>query len=142
MQQALTKAEEDVMRYVWELGECSVGQIRDAIAAKTPDAVPAHSTVSTLLKLLRDKEYIGYRAFGRTFVYYPLVQKDAYSRKKIKRLLGRFFGGSPARLVSFLVEENDLSLEELTELTKTLGQALPEEDQALDFPGNTDDETI
>ncbi len=126
------------MRYVWEMGECSVGQIRDAIASKTPEAVPAHSTVSTLLKLLRDKEYIGYRAFGRTFVYYPLVQKDVYSRKKIKRLLGRFFGGSPSRLVSFLVEENDLSLEELTELTKSLGQELTQEDQNTDSPENTD----
>lgn len=136
MQQALTKAEEDIMRYVWEMGECSVGQIRDAIAAKTPSSVPAHSTVSTLLKLLRDKEYIGYRAFGRTFVYYPLVQKDEYSRKKIKRLLGRFFGGSPARLVSFLVEENDLSLEELTALTKALNQEPPLEDE---MDQNTDE---
>jgi BlaI family penicillinase repressor len=122
MKEPLTKAEEQIMRYVWDLKECSVGTIRDAIAAKKPDSIPAHSTVSTLLKFLRDKEYIGYREFGRTFVYYPLVQQDDYSHGKLKTLVGRFFGGSTRRMVSFLVEENDLSLEELTELTRKLNE--------------------
>ena len=120
MKEPLTKAEEQIMRYVWDLKECSVGTIRDAIEAKKPGSKPAHSTVSTLLKFLREKEYIGYREFGRTFVYYPLVSHDDYSRGKVKSLVGRFFGGSTRRMVSFLVEENDLSLEELTELTRKL----------------------
>lgn len=128
--QTLTKAEEEIMRYVWSLGECSVGTIRDAIAAKTPNNVPAHSTVSTLLKLLRDKSFISYKEFGRTFVYYPLVQQDDYSRGKLKSLVGRFFGGSTQRMVSFLVEENDLSLEELNDLTRRLAE--DEDDEVID----------
>lgn len=122
MRQPLTKAEEEIMRYVWEQKEASVGTIRDAIAAKTPNSVPAHSTVSTVLKFLRDKEYLGWREFGRTFIYYPLISREEYSRGKLKSLVGRFFGGSTRQMVSFLVEENDLSLEELNELTRHLNE--------------------
>ncbi|MEL6142555.1 MAG: BlaI/MecI/CopY family transcriptional regulator [Bacteroidota bacterium] len=118
--QALTKAEEEIMRYVWELGECSVGTIRDAIAAKHPNDVPAQSTVSTVLKHLRDKKFIGHRAFGRTFIYHPLVTQEEYSSRKLKGIVSRFFGGSAKRMVSFLVEENGLSLKELNELTQHL----------------------
>lgn len=109
------------MRYVWELGECSVGMIRQAMAARHPDGKsPAHSTVSTVLKLLRDKEYLNHKAFGRTFVYSPRVSRESYSHGRLRSLMHRFFGNSPQRMVSFLVEENDLSLEELEELTQKL----------------------
>lgn len=124
----LTKAEEQIMRYVWEFGECSVGTIRDAIAAKTPDKVPAHSTVSTLLKFLRQKKYIDKREFGRTFIYFPIVKQEDYSRGKLKSLAGRFFGGSMRKMVSFLVEENDLSLEDLADITKHLSDEDPKND--------------
>lgn len=117
----LTKAEEEVMQYVWELGECSVGTIRDAMAARHPDRkLAAHSTVSTVLKLLRDKQFLNHKEFGRTFIYSPRVSKEDYSRSRLKSLVGRFFGGSPQRMVSFLVEENDLSLNDLEELTQRL----------------------
>ncbi|PHI19438.1 transcriptional regulator [Lewinellaceae bacterium SD302] len=121
MKSKLTKAEEEVMRYVWELGECTIGNIRDAMAAKYPNKkLAAHSTVSTVLKALRDKEYIGFKSYGRTYVYNPIVSKDEYSRGRLKSLVGRFFGGSPQKMVSFLVEENDLSLEDLEELTRRI----------------------
>lgn len=123
MKEKLTKAEEEVMRYVWELGECSVGTIRDAMAAKHPEAkLPAHSTVSTVLKLLRDKEFLDHKAFGRTFIYSPRVSQDDYSRGRLKSLVTRFFGGSPQKMVSFLVEENDLSLADLEEITQRLNE--------------------
>ena len=117
----LTKAEEEVMQYIWELGDCSVGTIREAMASRHPDQkVPAHSTVSTVLKLLRDKDFLDHKAFGRTFIYSPKVSKEAYSRSRLKSLVSRFFGGSPQQMVSFLVEENDLSLEDLEEITQNL----------------------
>lgn len=121
MKEKLTKAEEEVMRYVWDLGECSVGTIRDAMAAKHPNRkLAAHSTVSTVLKMLRDKDYIDHKAFGRTFIYTPKVSQEDYSRGRLKSLVSRFFGGSPQKMVSFLVEENDLSLADLEELTQRL----------------------
>lgn len=117
----LTKAEEEIMRYVWDLGECSIGNIRDAMAAKHPDKkLAAHSTVSTVLKVLRDKQFIDYKPFGRTYVYSPIVSKEDYSRGRLKSLVSRFFGGSPQKMVSFLVEENDLTLEDLEDLTRRI----------------------
>lgn len=123
----LTKAEEEVMQYVWELGECSVGTIRDAMAIRHPQQkVPAHSTVSTVLKLLRDKDFLDHKAFGRTFIYSPKVSKEDYSRSRLKSLVGRFFGGSPQKMVSFLVEENDLSLSDLEAITQQIQSEYPE----------------
>ncbi len=117
----LTRAEEELMHLLWDLGEATVGDIRDRLAAAAKDGKkPPHSTISTMMRILVDKEFCTYKAYGRSFLYRPLVSRDEYSRGRLKRLIGSYFGGSTQRLVSFLVEGNDLSLKELSELTARL----------------------
>ncbi|MEM7573826.1 MAG: BlaI/MecI/CopY family transcriptional regulator [Bacteroidota bacterium] len=116
----LTKAQEELMGYVWRLGECTVGQLRDAIAADNDGQKPAHSTVSTLMKQLLEKGYLNHKIYGRTFNYTPRVPHDEYRRKRLSSIVNRFFGGSAQSMVSFLVAENDLSLSELAALTDQL----------------------
>jgi predicted transcriptional regulator len=116
----LTKAEEELMQLIWELGECTVGDVRTRIAADQGGQKPPHSTISTMLRILSDKGFLSHRSYGRTFVYTANLSKADYSRQSLRALLGDYFGGSARRMVSFLVAKNDLSLEELSELAREL----------------------
>jgi predicted transcriptional regulator len=105
----LTKAEEQVMQAVWKVKE---GFIRDIVDA-LPSPKPHQNTVSTILKILVEKEFVGIHVFGRQHQYYPMVSKEAYSKSTIKTLVKGYFGGSFSEAVSFMVKENSLSIEEL-----------------------------
>ncbi|MEZ4985994.1 MAG: BlaI/MecI/CopY family transcriptional regulator [Saprospiraceae bacterium] len=119
----LTKAEEEIMQVLWRLNEAAVGDIRDGLSGGDADNKPAHSTISTMMKILVEKGFVHYKAFGRTFVYRPAISKADYGRQSVKTLLQNYFGGSANRLVSFLVKEEDLSVEELNELLDKLDDA-------------------
>jgi len=108
----LTKAEEQVMHAVWKIKE---GFIRDVLEAM-PVPKPHQNTVSTILKILMEKEFVGIKVFGRQHQYYPLVSKDAYSKLSIKSLVKGYFGGSFSEAVSFMVKENSISVEDLETL--------------------------
>ncbi|MEM6396592.1 MAG: BlaI/MecI/CopY family transcriptional regulator [Bacteroidota bacterium] len=117
---SLTKAEEELMGHVWHLKRVTVGQLRDAIASANEGKKPAHSTVSTLMKHLVEKDYVSYEVYGRTWVYSPKVNQNNYRKSKLGAFVNRFFGGSAQSMISFLVAENDLSLSDLAELTNRL----------------------
>lgn len=112
----LTKAEEQVMHAVWKIRE---GFIRDVLEAM-PVPKPHQNTIATILKILVEKEFVGIKIFGRQHQYHPLVSKEAYSKSSIKNLVKGYFGGSFTDAVSFMVKENNLSVEELETLLSQL----------------------
>ena len=112
----LTKAEEQVMQAVWKTGK---GFLKDIVEAM-PDPKPHSNTVATLLKILIDKNFVSTETFGRMNQYSPLITKQAYSKSTMSSLVKGYFGGSFSKAVSFLVEENKLSVEELELLLKQL----------------------
>lgn len=112
----LTRAEEQVMQAMWKVKE---GFIRDIVDA-LPTPKPHQNTVSTLLKILVEKEFVAIRVFGRQHQYYPVISKEAYSKSSIKNLVKGYFGGSFSDAVSFMVKENSLSIEELESLLSQL----------------------
>ena len=114
------------MHIIWEIAPCTVGDIRNYIEEELGEKKPPHSTVSTMVRILDEKGFLSHEAYGRTFVYSPRVSKDQYSKQSLRKLVQDYFGGSMNRLVSFLVEEEDLSAEELSEL---LGRLEDEEDK-------------
>lgn len=116
----LTKAEEEIMQIIWELGPCTVSDIRDYIHEKMGLPRPPHSSVSTIVRILDDKGVLRHKAYGRTYEYHPVVSKAEYSRQSIKKLISDYFGGSVNHLVSFMVKEKDLSIKELSELLDQL----------------------
>lgn len=107
------------MHLVWELSECTVGDLRDAIAARDGKK-PAHSTVSTLILALDERGFVTHRKYGRTFVYTPLISREEYGRRSLGQLIRNFFRGNPALAVSQLVEHDDMSLEQLNALVRKL----------------------
>ena len=116
MKKILTKAEEQVMQVLWKVER---GFLRDIIE-EIPEPKPHSNTVATILKILVDKEFVGIEAFGRLNQYYPIIKKDDYSNNSIKNLAEGYFDGSFSNIVSFMVEKNELSVNDLELLLKQI----------------------
>lgn len=112
----LTKAEEEIMQKLWKLKQAFLREIVEEM----PDPKPHQNTVATILKILVDKKYVGIEAFGRMHRYYPLVKRSDYSRGRVKSLVKKYFDGSFSNIVSAMVKENNLSVEELELLVRQL----------------------
>lgn len=108
----LTKAEEQVMQILWDLGEGLVKDVRDRL----PEPRPARNTVSTVMRVLEKKGYVSHKAFSNVHLYYPLVTKNEYSKKQLFRLLEGYFDNSFPAMASLFAREKDLSIRELDEL--------------------------
>lgn len=113
---SLTKAEEQIMQVLWKIEEGFIRDIMDAI----PSPKPHQNTVATVLKILIEKQFVGTKQFGRQFQYYPLVARDVYSKATIKSLVKSYFGGSFSEAVSFMVKENNISIEDLETLVQQI----------------------
>ncbi|NII28133.1 BlaI/MecI/CopY family transcriptional regulator [Pseudoflavitalea sp. X16] len=116
---SLTKAEEEVMLVVWDLGR---GFLKD-IMEHMPDPKPHSNTVATILKILVEKGFVEYEVQGRNNLYKPRVSKADYGQKSINQLVKGYFEGSPAKLVSQFVNDNKLSQEELESLLQQIKNA-------------------
>lgn len=119
----LTKAEEQIMQILWNIGEGSVQDILKEFEGNKP----ARTTVATILSILENKEFVQHRSEGRTNIYYSLVSKDAYSKKQLFGFVKDYFNGSFSSMVSFFAKETNLSLEEVDQLMKETKKALEEE---------------
>jgi predicted transcriptional regulator len=116
MMKPLTKAEEQVMQALWKLDKAFLRELVEMM----PNPKPHQNTVATLLKILVEKEFVGLNAIGRQHQYYPLVSKDEYSKRTMKQLVKGYFEGSFSNVVSFLVKENNISVEELESLLQQI----------------------
>jgi BlaI family penicillinase repressor len=112
----ITAKEEEIMDFFWEKGNLFVKQLLDFY----PDPKPHYNTISTMVRALEEKGYLGYNSFGNTYQYYPLISKETYNRQNLRNMIHRYFGNSYKRVVSALIEEEDLSLEELRELIREI----------------------
>jgi len=114
--QTLTKAEEEVMHIIWQLGRCVVRDIIDQLG--DPDM--PHSTISSVVRILEKKGFVDHKAYGKTHEYFPIITKEEYAQHGVSSLVDKYFSGSPNMLVSFLVKNEDMNLKELNDLLKTL----------------------
>ena len=112
----LTKAEEEVMQLLWRLKTAYVNDLINELQ----DPKPAYTTVSTIVRILEQKGFIGHEAEGRFHKYYPLITKEAYTKSFMKSFVGKYFSGSYRDMVSFFTKENNLSVNELQQLLNEL----------------------
>lgn len=118
MDKQLTKAEEQIMQVLWDLGEASVKEVLEIL----PIPKPAYNTVSTIIRILETKEFLGHKAIGRGFVYYPIIEKETYTSQSLHKLMNGYFEGSFKSLVSFFVKENDMDIKELESILKEVSK--------------------
>ena len=107
------------MLVLWDLG---IGFVNDFID-KLPEPRPAYNTVSTIVRILQDKGFVGHETFGKSHCYYPLVAIDTYTKKFLKNFIGNYFGNSFSQMVSFLAKEENIDLKELEEILKRADEA-------------------
>ncbi len=123
--ETLTQRETQIMEVLWDRGEATADEIRKAL----PDD-PHDSTVRTLLRVLKSKGYVTHRAQGKAYIYCPAVERAQVERRAVRSMLKRFFGGSPEALVLRLIEDEQLTPEQLDELRRA-----SERDRESDPPG-------
>lgn len=112
----LTPVEEEVMQHIWSLGPCTVSQILE----KYGQEKPPHSTISSVVRILEKKGFVNHKAYGRTYEYFPVISKKAYTKRSLKKLVSDYFADSPNELVSFLVKEEQIDPDEMEALINSL----------------------
>ena len=114
--QELTPAELEIMQILWDRESAFVNDI----LAELPEPKPAYNTVSTIVRILEQKGYLAHKAYGRSHEYYPIINRESYTKDFMVNVLNNFFGGSASRMVSFLSSNKSISLEETDEILKLL----------------------
>jgi predicted transcriptional regulator len=118
----LTETELELMSILWKLGEGSVADVMEHLP-KERDL--AYTSVSTILRILEQKEVLKTRKEGRGHIYTPLLEKDSYEAKTVKHVIERVFDGTPVALVRQLLGSVKLSEKDLQELKLLIEQAGP-----------------
>lgn len=112
----LTAKEEEIMNFFWTQGPLFVKQLLEFYE----DPKPHYNTLSTIVRGLEEKGFIAYKAYGNTYQYYAAISEDAYRKGTLKGVISKYFNNSFTQVVSTLIEEEDLSVEELKELIRKI----------------------
>lgn len=112
----LTSKEEEILGYFWAKGPLFIRELLDL----QEEPKPHYNTLSTIVRTLEEKEYIGYKVFGNTHQYYALISEDEYRKKTLKQVVDKYFDNSYTRVVSTLIAEEALTLDELQELIQQI----------------------
>jgi BlaI family transcriptional regulator, penicillinase repressor len=110
----LTNREEEIMEIFWEKGSMYVKDIIDEM----PDPKPHYNTVSTVVRGLEEKGFVGHEQFGNTYKYAATITREEFSKDTIKSMVGKYFNKSYASVVSMFVEEENITTEEIRELIR------------------------
>ena len=121
MRVTFTDRELDLMDVLWEQGSATVPEMRDALEGDS-----AYTTVSTLLRILEDKGYVGHTVEGRSHRYHPLVARAAAMSGALHYVTDKLFRGSPEALLSHFVSDSRLTREEIRRLRALLDRKLEE----------------
>src|SRR5688500_777709 len=117
---SLTKAEEQVMQCLWDLEK---GFLKD-IVERFPEPRPAYTTVSTVIRVLVTKGFIGFKTYGKINEYFPLIGKQKYFTSRLKPMVSNYLNSQEA-FASFFNNEN-LDLSEMEEIKKIVDQKIRE----------------
>ena len=113
---ALTRKEEEIMKILWRIGKGFIKDIQD----QYPDPKPPYNSVSTIVRVLVQKDIVGYTAYGKSHEYHPLISKEEYSKGQMSRLLSDYYNNSLKQVVNFFSESKQLDDKEVDEVMKML----------------------
>ncbi|GGC61003.1 transcriptional regulator [Pedobacter quisquiliarum] len=108
----LTKAEEQVMLILWDMKEALVKEVIE----KMDPPKPAYNTVSTVIRVLEGKGFVDHKAIGNTHIYFPVITEEQYKHFAFDKVMNNYFENSYQSLVSFLVKEKNMDMDELDAL--------------------------
>jgi predicted transcriptional regulator len=122
-QEDLTLRESQIMDVVWDLGEASVEDIQTNLDVDLVD-----STIRMLLNIMERKGYVGFHKQGKAKIFHALVPREEMQRSALRNLTKRLFKGSADSLLTRLVEDEEVGLEELDRLRRRLRRRQKEEE--------------
>lgn len=108
----LTKAEEQVMQILWDKKEGFVKELLEQFS----EPKPAYNTVSTIIRILEKKGFVGHRSFGKSHQYYPLVSRENYRNERFSGLMKDYFNNSMKQVLSQFGQSESLSMKEADEI--------------------------
>lgn len=112
----LTRAEEQIMQVLWQLKK---GYVKDVLEV-LPEPKPAYNTVSTIIRILETKGFVGHTAFGKSHEYHPVISKDEYQNFATNKLMNGYFDNSVKRMFSYFVKKEKIDLKEADEIMKLI----------------------
>ena len=117
---AMSPAETEILRLVWQFGAATVQQIQEALPSHRK---VAYKTVQTLLRRLEDKGYLTHKVEGKAHVFCPAVKREAVVKRTVLDFLDRLFGGDPRPLMQFLAREGHVDAQDIEELRKLIDRS-------------------
>jgi BlaI family transcriptional regulator, penicillinase repressor len=112
----LTKEEERIMHEIWTKKKVFVREIIEGFNKPKPP----YSTISSIVRILEKKGFVGHHAYGKTHQYYPLISKSKYRSFEAKELLSKYFDGSATALISYFAKQEKTDVEALKQLINEL----------------------
>jgi BlaI family penicillinase repressor len=112
----LTRAEEEVMQILWNQEPSFVKDILEQF----PEPRPAYNTVSTIIRILEQKGFVGHKAYGKTHEYFSLVSKEQYKAFATGKLMESYFENSVEEMFSFFVREKKIDIKEADEILRLI----------------------
>ena len=117
----LTNKEEEIMQVLWQLKKAFVKEV----LAELPNPKPHYNTISTTIRKMEDKGFVGHKAFGKTHQYFPLLSKEEYRKTFMQKTISHYFENSYKNVVSFFAKEDKISVEELKEIIQLIEKKEP-----------------
>ena len=114
----LTKLEEEIMQVIWKVEKGFANEI----VAAVPEPKPAYNTVLTVVRILEKKGFVGYTAYNKSHLYYPLISKEEYSKKILSGVVKNYFNNSFRSLVAAFADGENLTLKDLEELKQIINE--------------------
>ena len=121
----LTNREEEIMELFWAKGSLFVKEIIDLLGAPKPH----YNTISTIVRLLEEKGFVGHEQFGNTHRYHAVISREEFSKFTLKTMVGKYFNKSYASVVSMFVQEEKISVEEIKELLRQVESSKKERNE-------------
>ncbi len=115
----LTKAELEIMQIIWAKGRVLIHDILDGM----DEPKPAYNTVSTIVRILEKKGFVSHKAYGKTYEYFAVVEKEEYTRTYMNNVLKNFFNGSFSSMVNFFAADKSISAEDMDEIMKMINDS-------------------
>lgn len=112
----LTDKEEEIMQYFWDCGPMFIREVLD----KYPDPKPHYNTISTVVRLLEEKGFIDHKVYGNTYQYFALISREQYKGRALKGVVSDYFDNSYTNVVTSLIEEENISVDELKKLIEKI----------------------
>ena len=112
----LSKLEEDILNKLWKLERA----FPKVLITYMKKPVPPYNTVLSSIRKLEKLGYVGYKKYGKSHEYYPILKKEEYSKSLFKKLFHELLDGSNETMLSYFMKEEKINIEEMEELIRKM----------------------